>query len=104
MHNKKNTQKELSEFMQENLLFIEDVLRRSVRSCPAVLINYDDKTLAAATSIFFDAIISRMWQYQESLSMPFEQRCVMAEKCGKGLRKFVKKFTGVDTHEINKNR
>lgn len=104
MHNKQITQEELSGFMKESLSVIDRVLLEATSNCPAILINYDDKTLAAATHIFFDAIISRMWQHQEFLSMPFEQRCVMAEKCGKGLRKFVKKFTGVDTHEINKNR
>lgn len=104
MHNKQITQKELSKFLKENLAFIDSELSRATRNYPDILVDYDNKTLAAATHIFFDAIITRMWKHQELLSMPFEQRCVMAEKCGKGLRKFVKKFTGVDTHEINKNR
>jgi hypothetical protein len=40
---------------------------------------------------------------QENDNLPMEDKCNMAEKLGEELRKLIKIYTNIETHELYKN-
>lgn len=64
--------------------------------------NYQAKALPAACKIFISVLMDRMWELQAAENMPDAQRCEMAESLGNEIRKLVKTYTGIDTHEMYK--
>jgi hypothetical protein len=43
-----------------------------------------------------------MWELQENESLSIEDRCNMANKVGEDIRKLVKTYTDIDTHDLYK--
>jgi len=57
----------------------------------------------AATKIMMSAIIDKAWVLMEAEQIPQQQREEMITACGQEFRMFVKKYTGIDTHELYKD-
>jgi hypothetical protein len=66
--------------------------------------EYSLEGFRATVKIFMSAILDKMWEIQNWDNMQFENREIMAEKAGQELRKFIKTFTGVDTHQLYEKR
>lgn len=64
--------------------------------------NYPDEALRAASCIFFDVIMDKMYNLQDAENLDKETRIAMSEKCGEDLRQFVKTYCNIDTHELYK--
>lgn len=62
--------------------------------------NYSDSDFRSAIIIFHTALMDKMWDLQESEKMSNEDRENMAQRCGEELRKLVKTYAGIDTHEL----
>ena len=93
---------ELSSSFTQVLSEIEDVLLIIKTEYPSLRLQYSDDDLAAATTIFFDAMLSKMWDLQERDGVSFGKRCLMADACGNEIHDLIKKFTGVSMREIYK--
>jgi len=62
--------------------------------------NYTEGGLRAAAKIFMSTVLDKMYEMQNFDNIELSDRMIMAEKCGEELRKFVKAYTGIDTHEL----
>jgi hypothetical protein len=62
--------------------------------------GFTDKALGAACMVLISVIMDKMWDLQEKENMEFKDRAAMATACGAELRGLVKKFTGIDMHEL----
>lgn len=49
------------------------------------------------------ALLDKMWEYQEKINMPQEEREEMATEVGLEFRKLIMKYTNIDTHKIYNN-
>lgn len=56
----------------------------------------------ASIRIFASALIDQLWNLQEKEGIDMEDREAMSEKCGQEIRKLVKTFTDIDTHDLYK--
>jgi hypothetical protein len=61
---------------------------------------YTDQAFRAACCIFMDALMDKMYATQESEKIEFSDRNNMAESAGIQLRKLVKTYTGIETHNL----
>lgn len=64
--------------------------------------EYDKDGFRAAMKIFMSVIMDKMWELQENESLSIEDRCNMANKVGEDIRKLVKTYTDIDTHDLYK--
>lgn len=64
--------------------------------------NYTEDGFRASIKIFMSTLIDKIWELQEKEGMDIENRGKMVEKAGEELRKFVKTYTDIDTHELYK--
>ncbi len=62
--------------------------------------NYTIDGFRAATKIFMSAMMDKIYELQEGEKMGLDDKCNMAQKCGEDLRKLVKTYTNIDTHEL----
>ena len=62
--------------------------------------DYTIDGFRAATKIFMNVIMDKMWELQQSEDLDMEDKIKMAEKCGQDLRNFVKIYTNIDTFEL----
>lgn len=67
------------------------------------ILTFTDNGFRAAIKIFMDATLSKMWVMQENENLAMEDKCNMAEKLGEELRKLIKVYTNIETHELYKN-
>ena len=65
-------------------------------------LNFTQDGFRAATKIFMDVLLDKMFDLQEKEHMPFKQREEMAEKAGNELHKLIKIYTDIDTREFYK--
>lgn len=89
--------KELSEMLirMEDLLWFHE-------SHKATRPQYTKSGFRAATKIFMSVLMDKMWELQEREGIPMEDRGNMATKAGEEIRKVVKIYTNIDTHEMYK--
>ena len=62
--------------------------------------NFSDTALRAAAKIFMDVMIDKMWELQEEEDI--EDRIPMGVKLANDLRKLIKTYTNIDTHDMYK--
>lgn len=56
----------------------------------------------AATKIFMCVMLDKMYELQEDEGIDMKHRMEMAEKCGNDVRRLIKTYTDIDTHELYK--
>lgn len=66
--------------------------------------DFEIEDLRAATKIFMTLILDNMWNLQESENISLEDRGKMAQKAGEELRKFIKTFVNIDSHDFYKSK
>lgn len=59
--------------------------------------NYRNIDLTNTVLIFQTALMDKLFDNQNYINMSLADRCIMAENCGKELREFILKYTGLDT-------
>jgi len=62
--------------------------------------NYTNEGFRAATYIFVQAVMDKMWEVQNFDKMDIKDREKMAEKCGNEIRNLIKTYTDIDTHKL----
>lgn len=67
------------------------------------ILTFTDNGFRAAIKIFLDATLAKMWVMQENGNLSIEDKCNMAQKLGEELRKLIKIYTNIETHELFKN-
>lgn len=65
-------------------------------------LNYTEDGFRASIKIFMSTLMDKIWELQEKEGMDIENRVKMVEKAGEDLRKLVKIYTDIDTHELYK--
>lgn len=66
--------------------------------------QYTDDGFRAAAKIFMSAMLDKMWKLQEAEGMDINDRGEMAAKLGEEIRKLVRVYTNIDTHDLYKNK
>lgn len=66
--------------------------------------QYTDDGFRAAAKIFISAMLDKMWKLQEAEGMDINDRGEMAAKLGEEIRKLVRVYTNIDTHNLYKNK
>ena len=64
--------------------------------------NYPNEAFRASIKIFMSILMDKMWELQCNENMSIEDKSNMAQKAGEDLRKMVKTYTGIDTHDFYK--
>lgn len=64
--------------------------------------QYTDDGFRAAAKIFMSAMLDKMWKLQEAEGMDINDRGEMAAKLGEEIRKLVRVYTNIDTHDLYK--
>ena len=64
--------------------------------------NYPDESLPAATKIFMSVMMDKIFDLQTKENMDMKDRGNMAQACGEDIRKIIKTYTGVDSHDFYK--
>jgi hypothetical protein len=62
--------------------------------------NFTDDGFRAALKIFMSALMGKMFELQINEYIPQKQAEEMAESAGQEIRRIVKTYTGIDTHEL----
>jgi len=62
--------------------------------------EYTVEGFRAAVKLFMSAMLDKMWEHQESLEMPQEDRILMAERLGSEIRAVIMAYTGIDSHKL----
>lgn len=90
----------LADKLEPILLEIQGtLLDRTIAQQPHM--HYSDDAFSAATYIFVDVLMSRMWELQEKERIPMQERYNMVEYAGSELNKLIKEMTGVDMKDIS---
>lgn len=66
------------------------------------ILKFTPNGTRAAIKIFMDVLLTSMWDLQVAENTPQDQREEMAESLGEELRKLIKTYANIDTHEIYK--
>jgi len=66
--------------------------------------EYTTEGFRGAIKIFMSALMDKMWELQQDETMDLETRAGMAEKAGNEVRDLVKKYTGIDCHDLYKTK
>jgi hypothetical protein len=64
--------------------------------------NYPIEAFRASIKIFMSVLMDKMWELQNNENLSIEDKSNMAQKAGEDLRKFVKIYTDIDTHNFYK--
>lgn len=64
--------------------------------------NYPDEALRASIKIFMSILVDKMWELQCYEKMSMKDKMNMAQKAGEDLRKLIKTYTDIDTHNFYK--
>jgi len=62
--------------------------------------NFSNEAFRAAIKIFMTILMDKMWDLQCDENMSIEDKSNMAQKAGEDLRKLVKIYTNIDTHNL----
>jgi hypothetical protein len=90
--------KEISPILEE----IENTLWEFEAVYPTIRTEYSKEGFRASIKIFMSAMVDKMWELQVDESIDFEDRIKMAVKLGEDIRKMVKTYTDIDTHDLYK--
>jgi hypothetical protein len=97
--------------MSQNIT-IKDAIEEIILDLEATIIEYNDiveeieppkfsdDTLRAATCIFTAVLMDKMWDLQEGEDLDIEDRLNMASKAGQEIRRLIKTYTGIDSHDL----
>lgn len=89
--------------IEEVLLAIEDIILEEAVTRKGVP-SYNEIGLRAATMIFSSHMLALMWHLQEGEEMEQQHREEMGTAFGDDLRKLIKTYTGLDTHDFYKTQ
>lgn len=64
--------------------------------------QFTTEGLRATTKIFMATLLDKMWELNESENFTIEERVRMAEKLGGDVRKLIKTYTDIDSHDFYK--
>lgn len=64
--------------------------------------EYTIEGFRAALKIFISAMLDKIWELQTDENIEQADRENMAQKCGEDVRKLVKTYTNIDTHNLYK--
>lgn len=64
--------------------------------------NYPDEAFRASIKIFMSVLMDKMWELQCNENLSLEDKSNMAQKAGEDLRRLVKIYTDIDTHNLYK--
>ncbi len=64
--------------------------------------NFTNEGFRAGIKIFMSVLMDKIWELQENEKMDMEDRLNMANMVGEDLRKVIKTYTDIDTHELYK--
>jgi hypothetical protein len=64
--------------------------------------QYTIEGFRAGIKIFMSVLMDKMWNLQENETLTMEDRIKMVEKVGQDVRKLVKTYTDIDTHDLYK--
>jgi len=90
----------LGKNLEPILLEIEGCLFDFNLNQPNEPLQISDDGFRAATKIFMDCIMSKMWALQERENIPIEVRCSMAHNVGISIKELVKIYTDIDTTKM----
>ncbi len=65
--------------------------------------NYSNEAFRAATKIFMSCLMDKMYDLQLEENIDEENKIKMVQKAGEDLRKFIKTYTNLDTHDFYKD-
>jgi hypothetical protein len=65
--------------------------------------EYTIKGFRAGIKIFMSVLLDKMWELQQDESIDKQDRLNMAQKVGEDIRKLVKTYTDIDTHDLYSN-
>ena len=85
--------------IEDILIDIEDAILE-FQEHSLVQPNFSDDAFRAATSIFMAVLMDKMWNLQENEELEAEDRLNMARKAGQEIRKLIKTYTGIDSHDL----
>lgn len=85
--------------IEDILIEIEDAILE-FQEHSLVQPNFSDDTFGAATSIFMAVLMDKMWNLQENEELEAEDRLNMARKAGQEIRRLIKTYTGIDSHDL----
>lgn len=90
----------IGEKLTEVLGEIEDQILDFTITYPNLHTNFTDEGFRSSLHIFMSALMSKSWDLMEKENMPMEDREEMASKVGYDLRKLIKTYTDIDTHQL----
>ena len=64
--------------------------------------NYTNEAFRASIKIFMSILMDKMWELQCNENLSLEDKSNMAQKAGEDLRRLVKTYTDIDTHNFYK--
>lgn len=62
--------------------------------------EFTNEGFRAAIKIFTSALMDKIWTLQENENMSIEDRIKVVQKVGDDIRKLVKIYANIDTHEL----
>lgn len=65
-------------------------------------LEFPNESLRAATKIFMEVMLDKTFNLQNNESMDMEDRLNMAQRLGEDLRKIIKTYTNIDSHDFYK--
>jgi hypothetical protein len=65
-------------------------------------VGYTMEGFRGAIKIFMSSLMDKMWDMQSAEEMDMEDRINMAQKVGEEVRKLIKTYTGIDSHDLYK--
>ena len=64
--------------------------------------EYTIEGVRASVKIFMSVLMDKMWDLQSNEKIDIKDREKMAEKVGQDVRKLIKTYTDIDTHDLYK--
>jgi len=86
--------------------FMQELLSESLVNCGHIVlsnygkkIDYSEEAFNASVIIFMNVVLTKMWELCEKEKIDIKDRENMADSLGNELRKLIKTYTNIDTHE-----
>ena len=64
--------------------------------------EYTDEAFRAGIKIFMSVMIDKSYELMERENISLEDSCNMSEAIGQDIRKLIKQYTDIDTHDLYK--
>jgi hypothetical protein len=92
----------LAEKLEPILVSLEETLLETAINKSGPL-GFSENSVRAATYIFSTIMLDQMWKLSENEKLDLKDRANLAVSLGNDLRKFIKTYTDIDTHELYKS-